>query len=192
MSNLQYIFNLSLSLCFVVLAGFISIPALRRLVRNIHLTRIGKIIAGHYLNPVRASFVLPTGQRIEFVTWRKRAASDNQVEILYDPQRPTQAEVRNANILWFRPIARISDGLGFLVTACTLILGLNYLLAGLLGALCAFCIWFFVCIILILPLLLSMKFPIFRPFAAHIVAGFKSSKKRTHTRNNNPAKEKKS
>ncbi|HXR65268.1 MAG TPA: hypothetical protein VN729_05065, partial [Ktedonobacteraceae bacterium] len=87
MMSLSYITSLVFALLIIVLAGFIAVPALHRLVRNIYLTRKGRIATGRYLSSNRAIFFLETKKRIEFTTWRKSSASGKEIEVLYNPEQ---------------------------------------------------------------------------------------------------------
>jgi hypothetical protein len=126
---MSFIAALFAALLIIVLAGFIAIPALRRLIRNIHLTRKGSIATGRYLNPTKVVFFPAEKQRIEFVTWRNSSAKSKEIEILYNPERLDQAEVRSSKMLWFRPADRLALAVGLVAMACALMLGVNYALA---------------------------------------------------------------
>src|SRR5437879_4362740 len=99
---INYTAGLIVALLLIVEVGFVAIPALRRLIRNIHLTRKGQIATGRYLSSTKAVFFLGEKKRIEFVTWRDSSAKRKELEVLYDPEHPEQVEVRNTKILWLK------------------------------------------------------------------------------------------
>lgn len=101
---MSYLSDLFVALLMIVLTGFLAISALRRLIRNMHLTRKGSITTGQYLSSTRVVFFLDAKKRIEFVTWRNSFTGSKKLEVLYNPERPEQAEVRVVLQKNFKPI----------------------------------------------------------------------------------------
>lgn len=169
--------GLFVALLLVVLAGFVGIPALRRLIRNIHLTRKGKIAAGRALSSTSVVFFLEEKKRIEFVTGRNFAVRKRPLEVLYDPEQPGQAEVRNTKMLWVRPIDTLVEAVGMLTMASALVLGVNYALALGLCVGCVVLLWLLVRLLLLTLVILSVKWQPFRRLGTHVLAGYQITKK---------------
>jgi len=168
--------GLFVALLLVVLAGFLAIPALRRLRRTIHLTRKGKIAAGRALSSTSVVFFLEEKKRIEFVTGRNFAVRKRPLEVLYDAERPEQAEVWNTKMLWVRPVDTLVEAVGLLTMASALVLGVNDVLALGLFVGCVVFLWLLVRLLLLL-VILSVKYRPFHRLGTHVLAGFQITKK---------------
>lgn len=169
--SLSYTVNLSIALMIIVLAGFIAIPAVRRLICNIHLTREGSVAPGRYLGSKKVAFFVDEKKQITFYTWGKAPTAGKKFEVLYDPQRPEQAAIRNS-WLWFEPVDKLSLAIGLLAGAIGLILHMNYVVAICLFVACTVLFWFLVRVILILLVILSLKYIVFSSLGRHILADF--------------------
>lgn len=53
---INYTAGLIVAVLLIVKVIFVAVPAFRRLVRNIHLTRKGKIATGRYLSSTKVVF----------------------------------------------------------------------------------------------------------------------------------------
>ncbi len=171
MMSLNNTFNLFLALIIVVLAGFVAVPALRRLIRNIHLTRKGSVATGRYLGSNKVGFLLGAEKQIIFSTWRSSSMLGKKLEVLYDPERPEQAEVRSSDVLWFKPAGALAQAVGLVAMASALVLGVNSVLALCLSVACVVILWLLVRIFLILLVLLSLKYKLFSRVGMHVLAG---------------------
>jgi hypothetical protein len=166
------IYNLFIALIVVVLASFIAVPALRRLIRNIHLVRKGNVTTGYYSTSNKVVFLVESKEQITFTTWHSSFGTSKELEVLYNPDQPEKAEVRSTRMLWVKPADTLVLSVGLLIIASLLVLGVNYGLVLCLFVACVIFLGLLTRVVLAFLVLLSFKYKAFGRVGTYVMAGF--------------------
>jgi hypothetical protein len=94
-------------LLLIVRGCFVALTCVPIFLRNLRLARKGTVVFGYYAGSHMARFVSHDGQEVRFRTYsQSRHNIGQKLRVIYNPDRPYEAEIALRPVLWSFPTQR--------------------------------------------------------------------------------------